>query len=67
MKNVTYDNDTTDIVNIEEKYSKIWKSQDINKDLKLVINELKKAGIDEVLTDVNRQLDEFYNGKSKSK
>lgn len=54
MKNVTYDNDTTDIVNIEEKYSKIWKSQDINKDLKLVINELKKAGIDEVLTYVNR-------------
>ena len=67
MKNVTYDNDTTDIVNIEEKYSEIWKSQDINKDLKLVINELKKAGIDEVLTYVNRQLDEFYNGKSKSK
>ena len=66
MKNVTYDNDTTDIVNIEEKYSKIWKSQDINKDLKLVINELKKAGIDEVLTDVNRQLDEFYKDKTSN-
>ena len=66
MKNVTYDNDTTDIVNIEEKYSEIWKSQDINKDLKLVINELKKAGIDEVLTDVNRQLDEFYKDNSSN-
>ena len=32
-----------------------------------ISNQLKSANIDEVLTDINRQLDEFYNGKSKSK
>ena len=52
------------IIRIEETHD-ILKSNDINKDLQTVKKELKKAGIDEVLTDVNRQLDEFYKQKNK--
>ena len=60
---------TNAIKKIYEKYEGLYYGafENIDENLKKANDELKKAGIDEVLTDVNRQLDEFHNGKSKNK
>ena len=56
---------TEKIRKIYEKYEGLYYGafKNVDETLKKANDELKKAGIDEVLTDVNRQLDEFYKDK----
>ena len=59
---------TDKIKKIYEKYEGLYYGafENVDETLKKANAELKKAGIDEVLTDVNRKLDEFYKDKTSN-
>ena len=58
---------TKAIKEIYKKYDGLYYGafQDAEKTLEQANNELKTAGLDKVLNDINRQLEEFYEKKNK--